>query len=125
MSTRAITPPVWTLKQDALRIGKLNQRRRNGYSIPPELRITVAGHSKHCSDCTRFTRNGGGCPGVVSSRPQPPMCMEHFDGRLQCPVTAGPDGHLRLIPGQEKFYEASAPMTAQEFLAGLGVRGNA
>ena len=43
--------------------------------IPPARRLVVPGHSPYCPSCERFTRAGGGCPGVVPRNPQAlPVC---------------------------------------------------
>lgn len=46
--------------------------------IPPERRWTVAGYSRHCPTCGRFTRSGGGCPGLRPDGPdvERPLCHE-------------------------------------------------
>jgi len=48
--------------------------------IPPESRWTVPRHSRGCTRCIRFTRRGGGCPGVAGSDPRGPVCLEPDSG---------------------------------------------
>ena len=47
--------------------------------IPRELRLVVNDCSTHCRTCDRFSRNDGGCAGVVSIDPDGPAChSEHM-----------------------------------------------
>lgn len=46
-------------------------------TIPPERRLTVNGHSRHCITCGRFVRAGAAgstCPGVRARGLEAPAC---------------------------------------------------
>lgn len=56
--------------------------------IPLEMRLTVKGFSDFCKTCRRFTRRGGGCPGMAAR--EQPVCHTDFgrDAQFPLPVPA-------------------------------------
>ena len=47
--------------------------------IPPEVRVVVSGCSAACATCEKFTRSGGGCPGVRPRDPAAtPVCHSAY-----------------------------------------------
>jgi hypothetical protein len=51
-----------------------NARAQTYVVFAPADRGVVNGCSAHCGTCTAFTREGGGCPGVVSRNGKAPAC---------------------------------------------------
>ena len=61
-------------------IGTRGQLLAAGITIPPARRVIVDRCSPACRSCQRWTRSGGGCPGVAVGRERRrPLC--HSEAR--------------------------------------------
>jgi hypothetical protein len=63
--------------------------KSTGEVFPVQTRLVTPGHSARCTQCRTWTRNGGGCPGLVMGlgavhrelglpMPEVPNCYDRF-----------------------------------------------